>query len=141
MAEAFGRRERVAVHMADRWLDLTEHRPRDQAVLLELLDLDGDVVLAQLRKVVQRLAIHVHDEAVTDAAHRIAVGILEHPGRIDRHVALRVAQHGEYVRRRCGDGAGSLDAFGHNSSRLTSGATIRSLAPRGRRQKRANAVS
>ncbi len=64
--------------------------PGDQPVLVELADRDGDVVLAH-GVVVERLAIHVYDEGVTDGARRIAIGVLQHAGGVDCDVALRVA--------------------------------------------------
>ena len=76
------------------------------------LIVDGDVVLAQ-RIVVERLAVHVHDEAVADRRDGIAVGVLQHAGGVDRDVALRVAEHREDVGGGCGDGALDFDAFGH----------------------------
>ena len=65
--------------MPDLWAKLAENRPRDQSIWFELFDLDGDVVLAELRVVVERLAVHVDHEAIADRSHRIAVGVLEHP--------------------------------------------------------------
>ena len=50
-----------------------------------------DVVLAH-RVVVERLAVHVHDEPVAHGGHRIAGGVEQHPGGVDRDVALRVGQ-------------------------------------------------
>ena len=73
------------------------------------------------RIVVERLAVHVHHEGVTDVAHRIPLGVLQHAGRVDGDVALRVAQDGEDVGRRRGDGALDFDAFGHVANRVSPG--------------------
>ncbi len=70
--------EPVAVDVADLRPDLTQHRPGDQLVLLEFADGDGDVVLAEFRKVVEGFTIHVHDEAVTGCGNRGAFGVLQH---------------------------------------------------------------
>jgi len=102
--------------VSDGWLDLAQHRPRDQPIPLELRDGDGDVVFAQLREVVQRLAVHVNHEAVTNGPHRIAVSVLKHPRRVDRDMALRVAEQRENIGRRCRDGAMGLDVLCHDSS-------------------------
>ncbi len=120
----------VAVDVADLRADLPQDRPGDESVLLELADLHRDVVTTQW-EVVEGLAVHVHDEAVADPAHRVPVGVLQHARRIDRHMALRVAQHGEDVRGGSGDRAGHLDAIGHASmvSREWSG-SLRGFATR-----------
>jgi hypothetical protein len=69
--------------------------PRDLAVLLVRSDPHGDVVLSEFRVVVERFSVHVHDERVTHAAHRLASGGLEHPGTVNRDVSVRVAQERE----------------------------------------------
>ena len=66
-----------------------------------------------MRKVVERLAVHVDDEGVADGACRLAVGVLQHAGGVDCDVALRVAEDREDVGGRRGDGALDFDAFGH----------------------------
>src|ERR1700691_3976851 len=75
-----GRLELIAVDVPDLGAELAENRPRDQPILFELLDLDGDVIFAELRIIVQRRAVHVDHEAVTDGLYRIAFGVLEHAG-------------------------------------------------------------
>src|SRR6266851_2677557 len=93
--------EHIAVDVADLRADLAEDRPRDLMVGHQGHDGDGYVIAAH-RVVVQRLAIHMNDEAVPDGAHGLAGGVHQHPGAIDRHVSLRVAQYPEdrrWVRR------------------------------------------
>ena len=48
----------------------------------------------------------------------VAVGVLQHSGRVDGDVTLRVAQDGEDVGRRGGDGALDFDAVGHGVDRV-----------------------
>ena len=92
------RLERVAVDVADGWPDQTQDPPRDLAVLLVRGDGDGDVVAAK-REVVQRFAVHVHDEAVADAVDRIARRIHQHSRTVDRNVPIRITEHLEDRRR------------------------------------------
>ena len=47
------------------------------------------------------------------ARGRLALGVLQHAGRVDGDVAVRVAEDGEDVGGRRGDGALDLHAFGH----------------------------
>src|SRR5438874_2259163 len=79
---------------ADRRLELTEDRPRDLTILVELGDRDSDVVLAQ-RVVVQRLTVHVDHEGVADRRGGLARGGLQHARAVDSDLALRVRQDGE----------------------------------------------
>ena len=72
--------EVVAVHVADLRPDLPQNRPRDQPVGLEVANTDRDVVLAQFRKVVERLTVHVNDEAVARGGDGPAFGVLQHSG-------------------------------------------------------------
>src|SRR5439155_11861258 len=107
-----------AVDVPDLRPDPAADRPGDQPVLVELADGDGDVVAAH-RKVVEGLAVHVHNKAVADGPGGVAFGVLQHPGCVDGDVALRVAQDGEDVGSRCGDGALDFDAFGHSADLVT----------------------
>ena len=106
--------EPVAVDVADLRADLAEDRPGDQLVLLVVADLDGDVVPAE-RKVVERLAIHVHDEAVAGRGRPVP---RRRPGACRRRRSRR-GPAGRTARRRrrrgCGDGALDFDAVGHAS--------------------------
>jgi hypothetical protein len=36
--------------------------------------------------------VHVHDELVADRRDRRSGGVHEHPGAVDRHVALRITE-------------------------------------------------
>ena len=72
---------------------------------------DSYVVLAK-RKVVERFAIHVHDETVADCLNWVTLGVLEHARGVDRDMALRIAEHREILRR-CGDGPLNFDALAH----------------------------
>ena len=51
------------------------------------------------------------------ALNRVAVGVLQHAGGVDRDVALRVAEDREDVGGGGGDGALDFDAFGHGPNR------------------------
>ena len=64
----------------------------------------------------------MNDEGVTGRGGCVAFGTLQHPGWIDRDMALRVAQHGEDVGGGCCDGSLDLDAvrLGPILSRSTS---------------------
>src|SRR3984885_2957066 len=105
--------EAVAADGADLGPDLTQNRPRDQPVGLEFADGDGDVVLAKVRKVVESVTVHVHDEAVTDGAYGRPVGVLQHSGRVDGDVTLRIAEDGEDFGCWSGDRALDFDFLGH----------------------------
>src|ERR1035441_4133850 len=105
--------EAVAVHVADRRLDLAIYRPRDQLVWLEFEDGDGDVVLAELGGMLPSFRVHMHDEAVTGGAHGRTVGVLQHSGRVDGDVSLWIAEDGEDIGCWSGDGALDFDFLGH----------------------------
>ena len=108
-------RQAIAVDMADLRFELPGDRPGDQCVGLELGDLHRHVVAAELREVVERLAIHVNDERVSDGGDDLAVGGLQHSRGVDRDVTLRVAQHGEDVRGGRGDCALDFNTIGHGT--------------------------
>src|SRR5581483_6352397 len=108
-----GRLEVIAVHMPDLRPNPAQHRPRDEPILLELNNAHSDVVAAQFGEVVERLAIHVDDELVTDRGDGIAVGVLQHARRVDRDVSLWVTEDGEDVGARRRDGALDLDPIAH----------------------------
>ena len=104
------RLEPVPVVVADAREALARHLPGDEPVLLVPGDRDGDVVLAH-REVPERLAIHVDHELVADRRGRLTRPALQHPRRVDRHVAARRADDREDRRRVGRDHSRHLVAF------------------------------
>jgi Protein of unknown function (DUF732) len=100
--------------VADLGPELTQNRPRNQMVRLEFADRDGDVVLAKVRKVIESCTVHMHNEAVTDGGNGRAVGVLQHSGRVDGDVALRIAEYGEDIGCWRGDRTLDFDSLGHD---------------------------
>ena len=55
----------------------------------------------------------MHDEAVTGGAHGRTLGVLQHSGRVDGDVPLRIAEDGEDIGCWSGDRALDFDFLGH----------------------------
>ncbi|MBA2279998.1 MAG: winged helix-turn-helix domain-containing protein [Acidimicrobiia bacterium] len=95
---ALGRLESVAIDVPDGRLQHPLHRPRDLAIPLEPGDDDGDLVLAHV-EVTQRVAIHVHDEAIPYGRGGLPLRPHQHPRRVDGDVPVGRRQHPEDRRR------------------------------------------
>ena len=79
--------EAIAVAMIEWRLHRADDGPFDPPVLLEAGDDDAHLVLAH-RKVVERLAIHVDHELITNRTHRRPLGALQHAGTVDGDMAV-----------------------------------------------------
>src|SRR5262249_22700463 len=91
---------------------LAENRPGDLAIRFERDDLDRHVVETE-REVVERLAIHVDHETVTDRRDGLAFGIHQHAGAVDGDVALWIAESFEDGVGIDGDVALDFDPLAH----------------------------
>src|SRR5258708_23310214 len=88
------RLEPVAVDVADRRPDGADDGPGDLLVRFECRDSHRDVILAEWG-VIERLAIHVDDERVTDGAYPPPGAVHQHSGPVHGHVPVPGAENSE----------------------------------------------